>query len=182
MATPQDTVIDRRIAYQAIKENFINLTTTSIEPIWLAHHLFASDVITLHQMKETTDGCLPNTVKLSKLLTLVLEGVQRNGHVYTSLLNILSKEGDVYRWLIEGIKNSYDRLYINSLTQSTDLHTGTRQHIEYTVPDPVEYNMASSLSTGSSIFNQKSTSFQNTGIYIHECMLYSVCSYINDMH
>ena len=173
MATPQDTVIDTRIAYQAIKENFINLTTISIEPIWLAHHLFASDVITLQQMKETTDGCLPNTVKLSKLLTLVLEGVQRNGHVYTSLLNILSKERDVYRLLIKGIQNSYDRLYI----------TGTHRHIEYTVPDPVEYNMASSLSTGSSIFNQKSTSFQNTGIlYIHECMLYSVCSYINDMH
>ena len=163
MATLQDTVIDTRIAYQAIKENFINLTTTSIEPIWLAHHLFASDVITLQQMKETTDGSLPNTIKLSKLLTLVLEGVQRNGHVYTSLLNILSKEGDVYRWLIEGIKNSYERI----LKQSTDEHTGTHQHIEYSVPEPVEYNMASSLSTGSSIFNQKSTSFQNTGIHVH---------------
>ena len=156
-ATPQDTVIDTRIAYQAIKENFINLTTASIEPIWLAHHLFASDVITLQQMKETTDGCLPNTVKLSKLLTLVLEGVQRNGHVYTSLLNILSKEGDVYRWLIEGIKNSYERI----LTQSTDVHTGIHQHVEYSVPEPVKYNMASSLST---VF---STSFQNTGIHIY---------------
>ena len=163
-ATPQNTVIDTRIAYQAIKENFINLTTASIEPIWLAHHLFASDVITLQQMKETTDGSLPNTVKLSKLLTLVLEGVQRNGHVYTSLLNILSKEGDVYRWLIEGIKNSYERLYINSLTQSTD---GTHQCIEYTVPDSVEYIAVSSLSTGRSIFNQKSISFQNTGTYIN---------------
>ena len=161
MATPQDTVIDRRIAYQAIKENFINLTTTSIEPIWLAHHLFASDVITLQQMKETTDGCLPNTVKLSKLLTLVLEGVQRNGHVYTSLLNILSKEGDVYRWLIEGIKNSYERI----LKQSTDVHTGTHQHVEYS--EPFEYSTASSLSTSSSVFNQKSTSFQNTGIHVH---------------
>ena len=165
MATPQDTVIDKRIAYQAIKENFINLTTTSIEPIWLAHHLFASDVITLQQMKETTDGCLPNTVKLSKLLTLVLEGVQRNGHVYTSLLNILSKEGDVYRWLIEGIKNSYERLYINSLTQSTDVHTGIHQDVEYS--EPFEYSTASSLSTSSSVFNQKSTSFQNTGIHVH---------------
>ena len=161
MATPQDTVIDRRIAYQAIKENFINLTTTSIEPKWLAHHLFASDVITLQQMKETTDGCFPNTVKLSKLLTLVLEGVQRNGHVYTSLLNILSKEGDVYRWLIEGIKNSYERI----LKQSTDVHTGTHQHVEYS--EPFEYSTASSLSTSSSVFNQKSTSFQNTGIHVH---------------
>ena len=163
MATPQDTVIDTNIAYEAIQENFSDLTTASIEPIWLAHHLFSSKVITLQQMKETTDGCLPNTVKLSKLLTLVLEGVQRNGHVYTSLLNILSKEGDVYRWLIEGIKNSYERI----LKQPTIEHTGTHQHIEYTVPEPVEYNMASSLSTSSSIFNQKSTSFQNTGIHVH---------------
>ena len=167
MATPQDTVIDTNIAYEAIQENFSDLTTASIEPVWLAHHLFSSKVITLQQLKDSTDGYLPNTVKLSKLLTLVLEGVQRNGHVYTSLLNILSKEGDVYRWLIEGIKNSYESLYVNSLTQPTDVHTGTHQHIQYTVPDPVEYNMASSLSTGSSVFNQKSTSFQNTGIHVY---------------
>ena len=114
-------------------------------------------------MKDSTDGSLPNTVKIGKLLTLVLEGVQRNGHVYTSLLNILSKERDVYRWLIEGIKNSYERI----LKQSTDVHTGRHQHIEYSVPEPFEYNTASSLSTSSSIFNQKSTSFQNTGIHVY---------------
>ena len=48
MATPQDTVIDTNIAYEAIQENFSDLTTASIEPIWLAHHLFSSKVITLY--------------------------------------------------------------------------------------------------------------------------------------
>ena len=111
MATHEDAVINPDCAFQAIQENISDFTSASIDPLWLATHLLSYNVITLQQKDDATDGSLQASVKLDKILTLVLRAVQRNGHVYTILLNILSKEAQVYKWLIDKIKNSYKRLY-----------------------------------------------------------------------
>ena len=134
MATPQETVIDRNSAFLAFQENFIDLTTTSLDPLWLANHLFTNHVITLQQMKDATDDCLRASVKLNKLLTLVLEAVQRNGHVYTILLNILSKE-EVYSSLIEKIEKSYETLHSQSVPQ----HEPFIKRHEYKQPTSSEH-------------------------------------------
>ena len=150
MATHLHTIIDNNIAYEAIQENFVDLTTASINPTWLATHLFASKVITLQQMKDTADDSLRDSAKLIKLITLVLEGVYRNGHVYTTLLNILSKEGDVYRWLIQAIEKSYENLKLSThyVTQPTGVHQPFDGiHQTHTVPANVDYSNASLQST-----------------------------------
>ena len=150
MATPLDTIIDNNIAYEAIQENFVDLTTALINPTWLATHLFASKVITLQQMKDTTDDSLRDSAKLIKLLTLVLEGVYKHGHVYTTLLNILSKEEGVYRWLIQGIEKSYENLKLSThfVTQHTRVHQPFDGiHKTHAVPANVEYSNASLQST-----------------------------------
>ena len=150
MATPLDTIIDKNIACEAIQENFVDLTTASINPTWLATHLFATKVITLQQMKDSTDDSLRDSAKLTKLITLVLEGVYRNGHVYTTLLNILSKEGDVYRWLIQAIEKSYENLKLSThfITQPTGVpQPFDGVHQTHAVPANVEYSNASLQST-----------------------------------
>ena len=150
MAKPLDTIIDNNIAYEAIQENFVDLTTASINPTWLATHLFASKVITLQQMKDTTDDSLRDSAKLTKLITLVLEGVYRNGHVYTTLLNILSKEEGVYGWLIQAIEKSYKNLKISThfMTQPTGVHQPFDGiHQTHAVPANVECSNVSLQST-----------------------------------
>ena len=150
MTTPLDTIIDNNIACEAIQENFVDLTTASINPTWLATHLFASKVITLQQMKDTADDSLRDSAKLIKLITLVLEGVYRNGHVYTTLLNILSKEEGVYRWLIQAIEKSYENLKLSThfVTQPTGVHQPFDGiHQTHAVPANVDYSNASLQST-----------------------------------
>ena len=135
MATPQEsTEVDASSAYQAIQDNFSNLLDTSIDPTWLASHLLSSNVITLQQMKDATDDSLKTSTKLYKLLTLVLEGVHRNGHVYNILLNILSKEGEVYECLIKEIESSYERLHSQYVAQSTGVCQPFASNIQYSKP------------------------------------------------
>ena len=98
-------------------------------------------------MKDTTDDSLRDSAKLIKLITLVLEGVYRNGHVYTTLLNILSREEGVYRWLIQAIEKSYENLKLSThfVTQRMGVHQPCHQR--HAVPANVEYSNASLQST-----------------------------------
>ena len=110
MATPQETPIDTNSAFQAIQENFSDLTNSSIDPLWLANHLFTNNVITLQQKEDATYETFTTRVKLDKLLTLVIKAVYEDGNVYTTLMNILSTEEGYKKW-IEKINNSYQRIY-----------------------------------------------------------------------
>ena len=134
MATHEETVINTDYAFQAIQENISDFTSASIDPLWLATHLLSYNVITLQQKDDATDGSLQASVKLDKILTLVLRAVQRNGHVYTILLNILSKEAQVYKWLIDKIKNSYKRLYSTGVYQPFSQYDIPISSVGYSVP------------------------------------------------
>ena len=175
MATHEDAVINPDCAFQALQENISDFTSASIDPLWLATHLLSYNVITLQQKDDATDRSLQASVKLDKILTLVLKAVQRNGHVYTILLNILSKEAQVYKWLIDQIKSSYKRLYSTGVYQPFSQYNIPISSVGYndpinTIPELIRSSQHPYIPDG----------LINTAQYDQPMCIYSVNEPIND--
>ena len=103
-----ETNTNNNIAFLAIQENFYSLTSTPFNPVWLGECLFLNNIISPEQKMDAANESIESDVRNYKLFTTILTAIQRNEHVYTSLLNILS-EGRVYQHLIEKIKTSYEK-------------------------------------------------------------------------